>query len=171
MSAIRTVWRYSSDRRCFAARKGPGGCRNLDRIGRRLWYNTIQRGRHDGENGFGCETCGRCCGNAVGCVRSGSGKVAEYDIDNLGCGGIVYLGGDNYYLLQDHDDSTKKATLYPATIQVDPSTGKITNNLKIDIATSGIALTGNGDSKPGGDRPRQSLLRDPLFAENMKTRG
>ena len=98
-------------------------------------------------------------------------KVAEYDIDNLGCGGIVYLGGNNYYLLQDHDDSTKKATLYPATIQVDPSTGKITNNLKSDIATVGIALTGNGDSKPGGDRPRQSLLRDPLFAENMKTRG
>ena len=64
-------------------------------------------------------------------------KVAEYDIDNLGCGGIVYLGGNNYYLLQDHDDSTKKATLYPATIQVDPSTGKITNNLKSDIATAG----------------------------------
>lgn len=63
-------------------------------------------------------------------------KVAEYDISNLGCGGIVYLGGDNYYLLQDHDDSTKKATLYPATIRVDPSTGKITNNLKSDIATA-----------------------------------
>ena len=73
-------------------------------------------------------------------------KVEEYDIDNLGCGGIVYLGGDNYYLLRDHDDSNK-ATLYPATIQVDPSTGKITNNLKSDIATVGIALTGNADSE------------------------
>lgn len=73
-------------------------------------------------------------------------KVAEYDINNLGCGGIVYLGGDNYYLLRDHDDSNK-ATLYPATIQVDLSTGKITNNLKSDIVTVGIALTGNADSE------------------------
>lgn len=80
-------------------------------------------------------------------------KIAEYDINNLGCGGIVYLGGDNYYLLQDHDDTTKKATLYPATIKVDPSTGKITNNLKVDIAAAGIALTGNGDSEGIGLDP------------------
>ena len=42
-------------------------------------------------------------------------KIGEYDISVNGCGGITYLGGDQYYVVRDHNDDNV-AELYPLTI-------------------------------------------------------
>lgn len=72
-------------------------------------------------------------------------KVAEYDIPKLGCGGIAYLGGNNYLVLQDHSDSTQagNATVFPTTINVNGDTGTLSG---ITFGAS-IPLVGNGDSE------------------------
>lgn len=69
--------------------------------------------------------------------------VGQYSIPVNGCGGIAYLGGDDYLILQDHDETTGKAMVYPATIRVDRNTGAITSY----SFGAGIPLDGNADSE------------------------
>ena len=69
--------------------------------------------------------------------------VGQYSIPVNGCGGIAYLGGDDYLILQDHDETTGKAMVYPTTICVDRNTGAITS---YSFGT-GIPLDGNADSE------------------------
>ena len=69
--------------------------------------------------------------------------VGQYGIPVNGCGGIAYLGGDDYLILQDHDETTGKAMVYPATIRIDRNSGSITS---FSFGT-GIPLDGNADSE------------------------
>ena len=41
-------------------------------------------------------------------------KIGEYNISVDGCGGITYAGGNNYYVVRDHNDNNV-AVLYPLT--------------------------------------------------------
>ena len=71
-------------------------------------------------------------------------KIGEYDIQVNGCGGITYLGGDRYYVVRDHNDSSPAvAELYPLTITSNPSTGAISSF----AFGAPISLIGNGDTE------------------------
>ena len=69
-------------------------------------------------------------------------KIGEYDISVNGCGGITYLGGDQYYVVRDHNDDNV-AELYPLTITTNPSTGAISY---FNFGPP-ISLIGNGDTE------------------------
>ena len=69
-------------------------------------------------------------------------KIGEYDISVNGCGGITYLGDDQYYVVRDHNDNNV-AELYPLTITSNPSTGAISY---FDFG-SPVSLIGNGDTE------------------------
>lgn len=69
-------------------------------------------------------------------------KLDEIGFSVNGCGGITYVGGSNYWILRDHDE-TGNAVLYSAQIDVDVAKKKITAS----SVSSGIYLTGNKDSE------------------------
>ena len=52
-------------------------------------------------------------------------KVGEYDFSVNGCGGITYVGGNQFYILRDHDDASNKAEVYPAALTINASSGAI----------------------------------------------
>lgn len=53
-------------------------------------------------------------------------KVGEYDFAVDGCGGIAYSGGNQFWVLRDHNDDTKHAEVYPLTLEFNQTSGAIT---------------------------------------------
>lgn len=65
-------------------------------------------------------------------------KVAEYDFSVNGCGGLAYAGGDQFYVLRDHNDTTGYAEIYPLTLGIDKTTGAILSQTLGGLSALGI---------------------------------
>ncbi len=76
-------------------------------------------------------------------------KVGEYDFAVNGCGGLAYAGGDQFYVLRDHDDTTGYAEIYPLTLGIDKTTGAI------------LSQTQGGAVRPGSLNDAEGLAFDP----------
>ena len=76
-------------------------------------------------------------------------KVAEYDFAVDGCGGLAYAGGDQFYVLCDHNKTTGYAEIYPLTLGIDKATGAI------------LSQTLGGAVQPGSLNDAEGLAFDP----------
>lgn len=76
-------------------------------------------------------------------------KVGEYAFAVDGCGGITYAGGNLFYVLRDHNDSTGHAEVYPLTLAIDSSSGAITSQTLGDYF------------QPGTNNDSEGLAYDP----------
>jgi len=70
-------------------------------------------------------------------------KIGEYAFSVDGCGGITYAGGNRFYVLRDHDDTSGKAQVYPLTLGYNATSGAITSQTLGTPATPGA----NADSE------------------------
>ena len=98
-------------------------------------------------------------------------KIGEYNISVDGCGGITYAGGNNYYVVRDHNDNNV-AVLYPLTINTNPSTGAITSQTFGDP----IELSGGKDAEgiaydPATGRVWVSDETTPTISEHQPSTG
>ena len=76
-------------------------------------------------------------------------KVGEYDFAVDGCGGITYAGGNQFYVLRDHNDTTGHAEVYPLTLEINQSTGAI------------VSQTLGSFFQPGSNNDSEGLAYDP----------
>ncbi len=69
-------------------------------------------------------------------------KLGEKDLGVEGCSGITHVGGDDFYIAQDHD-ANGNPTLHPVSIAIDRDDGRI----RLVQFSAGLKLSGTGDAE------------------------